>query len=118
MVHCCAECALQGALVSRHARRVCSSGTAMLHVKKSLAEAQENMQTTCCRATRYEALFKEPPPKEDCPICFLPMPYKLISCISLPPATITSVPINDYADTHEELAGKANIMNVVGRAFV
>jgi hypothetical protein len=24
-----------------------------------------------------EALFKEPPPKEDCPICFLPMPGKL-----------------------------------------
>ena len=30
-------------------------------------------------------------------LCFLPMPYKLISCISLPPATITSVPKNDYA---------------------
>jgi hypothetical protein len=43
-----------------------------------------------------EALFKDPPPKEDCPICFLPMPFQLICCFSLPPATITSVPINDY----------------------
>ena len=22
-------------------------------------------------------LFKDPPPKEDCPICFLPMPYAI-----------------------------------------
>ena len=45
---------------------------------------------------RDEALFKDPPAKEDCPICFLPMPAKLISCISLLPATITSVPIYDF----------------------
>jgi hypothetical protein len=46
---------------------------------------------------RDEALFKDPPAKEDCPICFLPMPYQLISCMTLPPATFTSVPIYDYA---------------------
>ena len=45
---------------------------------------------------RDEALFKDPPPKEDCPICFLPMPTKLICCLSLPPATIASVPIYDF----------------------
>jgi TPR repeat protein len=32
------------------------------------------------------------------------MPVKLISCISLPPATILSVPINDFAIANEELA--------------
>ena len=53
---------------------------------------------------RDEALFKDPPAKEDCPICFLPMPLTLICCISLPPATITSVPIYDYALANEELA--------------
>ena len=53
---------------------------------------------------RDEALFKDPPPKEDCPICFLPMPITIISCASLPPATITSVPIYDYAEANEELA--------------
>ena len=52
-----------------------------------------------------EALFKDPPPKEDCPICFLPMPEKMINCMSFPPATITSVPVNDYALTNVELAG-------------
>jgi TPR repeat protein len=53
---------------------------------------------------RDEALFKDPPPMEDCPICFLPMPLRLISCSSLPPATITSVPIKDFAEANEELA--------------
>ena len=56
---------------------------------------------------RDEALFKDPPLKEDCPICFLPMPVKLICCISLPPATITSVQIYDYAIANEELANMA-----------
>jgi TPR repeat protein len=32
------------------------------------------------------------------------MPMRLISCISLPPATITSVPIYNYAEANEELA--------------
>ena len=53
---------------------------------------------------RDEALFKDPPPKEDCPICFLPMPLNLISCVSLPPATVSSVPIHDYAIANKELA--------------
>jgi hypothetical protein len=52
---------------------------------------------------RDEALFKDPPAKEDCPICFLPMPMKLISCVSLPPATISSVPIYDFGIANDEL---------------
>jgi TPR repeat protein len=53
---------------------------------------------------RDEALFKDPPAKEECPICFIPMPSKIICCVSLPPATIESVPIYDYAIANEELA--------------
>jgi len=56
---------------------------------------------------RDEALFKDPPPKEDCSICFLPMPGQLINCVSLPPATISSVPINDFAIANEELGCKS-----------
>jgi TPR repeat protein len=52
---------------------------------------------------RDEALFKDPPAKEDCPICFLPMPVKIICCISLPPATISSVPISNFAKANEGL---------------
>jgi hypothetical protein len=53
---------------------------------------------------RDEALFKDPPPKEDCPICFLPMPATIISCASLPPATVSSVPIYDFAVANEGFA--------------
>jgi tetratricopeptide (TPR) repeat protein len=53
---------------------------------------------------RDEALFKDPPAKEDCPICFLPMPTKLLACMTLPPATVSSVPIYDYAMANERLA--------------
>jgi TPR repeat protein len=56
---------------------------------------------------RNEALFKDPPPKEECPICFLPMPMILISCVSLPPASVSSVPIFDFAKANEELAGQS-----------
>ena len=52
---------------------------------------------------RDEALFKDPPAKEDCPICFLPMPQQLISCVSLPPATILSVPIYDFAIANDKV---------------
>jgi hypothetical protein len=53
---------------------------------------------------RDEMLFKDPPAKEDCPICFLPMPVKLLSFASLLDATVSSVPIYDYAMANEELA--------------
>jgi TPR repeat protein len=35
------------------------------------------------------------------------MPKKLISCVSLPPATISSVPINEFAKVYKELANLA-----------
>ena len=54
-----------------------------------------------------EALFKDPPPKEDCPICFLPMPTKLISCMSLSPATISSVPIFDFVEANDMFVREA-----------
>jgi hypothetical protein len=50
---------------------------------------------------RDEALFKDPPAMEDCSICFLPMPVTLISCVSFPPTTMTSVPIYDFAIANE-----------------
>jgi hypothetical protein len=53
---------------------------------------------------RDEALFKDPPAKEDCPICFLPMPTRLISSISLPDATLSSVPIFDLTIANAGIA--------------
>ena len=82
-----------------------------MQVKYCNAACQKNHWPThkdvCKRRAaeiRNEALCKDPPPKEDCPICFLPMPEKLINCVSLPPATISSVPIRDFAIANEELA--------------
>jgi len=102
--HCCAECGVAGGV----SLKVCK---ACMRVKYCGATCQKNHWAThkkqCkLRATelRDEALFKDPPPKEDCPICFVPMPAKLISCISLPPATRSSVPIYDFAKANTELA--------------
>ena len=54
---------------------------------------------------RDEMLFKDPPPKGDCPIiCFLPMLATLLCCLSLPPVTIASIPIYDFAIANMNLS--------------
>jgi len=101
---CCAECGTDGGaslktckpcMSARYCNAECQRNHWPKHKKPCKQRAAE---------LRDEALFKDPPPKEDCPICFLPMPEKLINCVSLPPATISSVPIRDYAIANEELA--------------
>ena len=94
--------AKMGASISRHA--------SCMSVKYCNASCQRNHWPThkkqCKhRATelRDEALFKDPPAKEDCPICFLPIPDRLLSCMLLPPATILSVPIYDFAMANKGL---------------
>ena len=97
--------ALQEALCSLKACKSC------MLVKYCNVKSQKNhwakLKKECKRRAAElhdEALFKDPPPKEDCPICFLPMPVNLICCASLPPATLTSIPIHDFALANEELA--------------
>jgi TPR repeat protein len=107
--HRCAECGSMegGGVISLKACKSC------MRVKYCNADCQKNhwpKHKKICKQRAAElhdeALFKDPPAKEDCPICFLPMPYKLIASISLPPATILSVPIYDFKIANEELAGK------------
>jgi hypothetical protein len=101
---CCAECGEEGG-----ARlKVCKS---CMQVKYCNAECQrahwpKHKKECKLRAAelRDETLFKDPPAKEDCPICFLPMPKTMICCISLPPATVSSQPIYDFAEANKELA--------------
>jgi len=103
---CCADCGVvAGGGISLKACKSC------MQVKYCNADCQKNhwpKHKAACKQRaaelRDEALFKDPPAKEDCPICFLPMPFKLISCVSLPPATLSSVPIYDFAEANEELA--------------
>ena len=103
--HCCAECGEAGEGVSLKVckacmlARYCNADCQRNHWPKHKNECKQR-----AAEIRDEALFKDPPAKEDCPICFLPMPTKLISCMTLPPATISSVPIHDYAEANEELA--------------
>jgi len=106
--HCCAECGEEGG-VSLKACKSC------MLAKYCNAECQHKHWATHkadCKIQaakiRDEALFKDPPPKEDCPICFLPMPAQLICCLSLPPATLSSIPIYDYATANE--ASKDKVM--------
>jgi hypothetical protein len=103
--HCCADCGEEeGGDVSLKTCKAC------MLVKYCSANCQRNhwpKHKLVCKQRaaklRDEALFKDPPAKEDCPICFLPMPKLLLSCISLPPATISSLPIYDFAKANEGL---------------
>jgi len=103
---CCADCggvagegvslkACKSCMLDRYCNADCQRNHWKKHKKVCKRRAAE---------LRDEALFKDPPAKEDCPICFLPMPSNLICCVSLPPATISSVPVNDFAIANEELA--------------
>ena len=92
------------ALVSRLVSHACSSGIATPIARRIIGQRIKQECKRRAAELRDEALFKDPPPKEECPICFLPMPEKLIYCISLPPATILSVPIFDLAQANEALA--------------
>ena len=103
---CCAECGTDGGASLKTCKpcmqvKYCNAKCQHKHWPKHKAACKVR-----AAELRDEALFKDPPDKEDCPICFLPMPAKLINCITLPPATISSVPIYD-ATANEELAKKA-----------
>jgi len=103
---CCAECGgEEGGVISLKACKSCWL------VKYCNVNCQRNHWPTHKKECKLraaelhdEALFKDPPAKKDCPICFLPMPARLLSCMTLPPATISSVPIFDFAQANEELA--------------
>jgi len=100
----CAECGEEGGVSLKTCKacmlvKYCNANCQRTHWPKHKKECKQR-----AAELRDEALFKDPPPKEDCPICFLPMPLKLISCASLPPATISSVPIYDFAFANQELA--------------
>ena len=108
-VHCCAECGKEeGDGISLKTCKSCKL------VKYCNAMCQRNHWPTHKKPCKHraselhdEALFKDPPSKEDCPICFLPMPMRLLCCVSLPDATLSSVPIHDFAKANKEMDGKA-----------
>ena len=103
---CCAECGEEGGV----GLKTCKS---CMLVKYCNAECQKKhwpKHKKVCKERaaelRDEALFKIPPPKDDCPICFLPMPRSVFTCVSLPDATLSSVPIHHFAIANAGLGDK------------
>jgi hypothetical protein len=106
-VHCCAECGKEGGVSLKTCKacmhaRYCSAACQRNHWPKHKKDCKLR-----AAELRDEALFKDPPAKEDCPICFLPMPVQLLSCILLQPATIFSVPTYEYAIANQGLQAKS-----------
>jgi hypothetical protein len=104
---CCADCGKEGGVSLKRCKlcmtvKYCSVGYQRKHWSKHKKECK--LQAA---ELRNKALFKDPLGKEDYPICFLPMPIRLICCVLLPPVTILSVPYYNFAKVNEELASKA-----------
>ena len=101
---CCAECGKEEGGVSL-SLKTCKSCNLVKYCNANCQRNHWPKHKKLCKQRaaelRDEALFKDPPAKEDCPICFLPMPIELMCCISLPPATIYSVPIHYFASANE-----------------
>jgi hypothetical protein len=110
MTKCCAECGKEEERGGGVSLKACKSCMQVKYCNAACQHKHWPKHKIPCRQRvaelREEALFKDPPAKEDCPICFVPMPNRLICCVSLPPATISSVPIYDFAEANEELAEK------------
>ena len=104
-VHCCADCSGvggEGGISLKACKacmlvRYCSPACQQNHWPKHKKECK-----LCAAKLRDKVLFKDPPAKEDCPICFLPMPIKWICSFSLLPTTILSVPIYNFAIANNE----------------
>ena len=101
---CCTECGADGGA----SLKTCKSCMLVKYCNAACQMKHWPAHKTACKLRaaelRDDALFKDPPAKEDCSICFLPMPILLISCATLPPVTISSIPIYVFAKANEMLA--------------
>ena len=98
---CCADCGKEeGGVVKL--KEYCNADCQRNHWSKHKKGCKQR-----AAELRDEALFKDPPPKEDCPVCCIPMSMSLVSSVSLPPATITSVPIYNFLVANVVLASVA-----------
>jgi len=79
-VSICANCGKEGANnICNKCQQVkyCNAVCKKVHKKKHKKDCGEHQRLAAERAAELHdiELFKPPPPKEDCPICFLRMPY-------------------------------------------
>ena len=93
----------KGSLLSRHVNHVCLSGTAMSIAKGIIGRStRRSVNNELPRDAMRRCSSTHRPRKTV--LCFLPMPVNLIACMTLPPGTISSVPIQDFAKANERLA--------------
>jgi len=104
LVHCCADCGVAGGINLKACKSCMSVKYCNVNCQKNHWPKHKQECKRRAAELHDEALFKDPPAKEDCPICFIPMPERLIACMTLAPATISSVPNYEYTLANEELA--------------
>ena len=80
-VSICANCGKEGSDVTNTCNKCkqvkyCNAICKKVHKKKHKKQCDEHLRLAAERATELhdEKLFKQPPPAEDCPICFLRIP--------------------------------------------
>ena len=117
---CCAECGKEGSVSLKTCKacmsvRYCNASCQRKHWPKHKVPCKER-----AAKLRDEVLFKDPPPKEECPICFLPMPSKIICCVSLPLRLDCPYPFMTLRLQMKrwQVGLRKNGMHVVERVFV
>jgi len=80
-VSVCANCGKEGDDVNNICNKCklvkyCNAACKKKHRHKHKKDCEEHLRLAAERAAKLhdEQLFKQPPPEEDCPICFLPLP--------------------------------------------
>jgi hypothetical protein len=89
--------------ISRRVGCVCSSGTATLIARGIIGRSIKNYVSNVPPSYAMRRYSRTHRPRKTCPICFLPMPVQFISCMTLPPANLSFVPISNYAGANEDL---------------
>ena len=81
-VSICANCGKEGSDVKNICNKCkkvkyCNAACKKKHRHKHKKQCEEHIRLVADRAAKLhdEALFKQPPPEEDCPICFIRLPY-------------------------------------------
>ena len=105
--------------VSRHVSRVCLSNIATPHVKGIIGPSTKNYVK--CVLQRYAMRRCSRTHRLKKTVQYVSYQCQnLITCVSLPPATISSVPIADLVSANEELSSKPteHFFHVAGNRFV
>jgi len=87
VVSVCANCGKEGSNINNVCNKCkqvkyCNAACKKKHRHKHKKDCEEHLRLAAQRAGELhdEELFKQPPPKEDCPLCFLQLPSLIKGC--------------------------------------